>query len=73
MKSILSTLSTVAAIGTVALASTGAQAADGTISFTGTVSDTTCSIDAKATGAADKAVKNGAPKVAGPASKTAAA
>ncbi|CDY75134.1 Fimbrial protein precursor [Caballeronia glathei] len=56
MKSILSTLSTVAAIGTVALASTGAQAADGTISFTGTVSDTTCSIDAKATGAADKAV-----------------
>jgi major type 1 subunit fimbrin (pilin) len=49
-------LSCFAALGTIALASTVAQAADGTISFTGQVSDTTCSIDAQASGAVNKAV-----------------
>ncbi|SAL73944.1 fimbrial protein [Caballeronia terrestris] len=56
MKSFLSNLSGVAVLGAIAVASTGAQAADGTITFTGAVSDTTCSIDAQATGAGNKAV-----------------
>ncbi|KQR76412.1 fimbrial protein [Burkholderia sp. Leaf177] len=56
MKSFFSTIAAVATIATLALASTGANASDGTITFTGAVTDTTCSIDAKAVGAADKNV-----------------
>jgi major type 1 subunit fimbrin (pilin) len=56
MKSIISTLAAAATIATIALASTGASAADGTITFTGAVTDTTCSIDSKVAGAADKNV-----------------
>ncbi|CAN7612271.1 fimbrial protein [Caballeronia sp. dw_19] len=56
MKSFISTLAAAATLATLALASTGASAADGTITFTGAVTDTTCSIDAKTTGAADKNV-----------------
>ena len=56
MKSFISTLAAAATLATMALASTGASAADGTITFTGAVTDTTCSIDAKTVGAADKNV-----------------
>ncbi|AME26099.1 MULTISPECIES: fimbrial protein [Burkholderiaceae] len=56
MKSFISTIAAAATIATIALASTGASAADGTITFTGAVTDTTCSIDAKVSGAADKNV-----------------
>src|SRR5476651_61514 len=56
MKSFTSTLAAAATLATMALASTGASAADGTITFTGAVTDTTCSIDAKTVGAADKNV-----------------
>ncbi|SAL10164.1 fimbrial protein [Caballeronia telluris] len=56
MKSLISTLTGIAALSAIALASTGAQAADGTISFTGQVSDTTCSIDTQASGAVNKAI-----------------
>jgi major type 1 subunit fimbrin (pilin) len=56
MKSFISTIAAAATLVTIALGSTGANAADGTITFTGAVTDTTCSIDAKAVGAADKSV-----------------
>jgi major type 1 subunit fimbrin (pilin) len=56
MKSFLSTVAAAATLATIALASTGANAADGTITFTGSVTDTTCSIDAKVAGSADKNV-----------------
>jgi major type 1 subunit fimbrin (pilin) len=56
MKSFISTIAAAAALATIALASTGATASDGTITFTGAVTDTTCSIDAKTAGAADKNV-----------------
>ena len=56
MKSFISTLAAAATIATIALASTGAYAADGTITFTGAVTDTTCSIDGKTAGTADKNV-----------------
>ena len=56
MKSIISTFAAAATIATIALASTGAQASDGTITFTGSVTDTTCSIDAKTGGNANKDV-----------------
>jgi major type 1 subunit fimbrin (pilin) len=54
MKSFISTIAAAATLATIALGSTGANAADGTITFTGAVTDTTCSIDAKTVGAADK-------------------
>ncbi|SAL31326.1 fimbrial protein [Caballeronia udeis] len=57
MKSFLSTVAAAATLATIALASTGANAADGTITFTGSVTDTTCSIDTKTAGSADKNVK----------------
>src|SRR5471032_277748 len=56
MKSFISTIAAAATIATIALASTGANASDGTITFNGLVTDTTCSIDAKTAGAADKSV-----------------
>ncbi|SAL19853.1 fimbrial protein [Caballeronia sordidicola] len=56
MKSFISTVAVAATLATIALASTGANAADGTITFTGAVTDTTCSIDGKTAGAADKNV-----------------
>jgi major type 1 subunit fimbrin (pilin) len=56
MKSFISTVAAAATLATLALASTGASAADGTITFTGAVTDTTCSIDTKVAGAADKNV-----------------
>jgi len=56
MKSFLSTVAAAATLATIALASTGANASDGTITFTGSVTDTTCSIDTKVAGAADKNV-----------------
>jgi len=56
MKSFISTVAAAATIATIALASTGANASDGTITFNGLVTDTTCSIDAKTAGAADKSV-----------------
>ncbi|SOE93240.1 major type 1 subunit fimbrin (pilin) [Burkholderia sp. D7] len=56
MKSFLSTVAAAATLATIALASTGANAADGTITFTGSVTNTTCSIDAKTAGSADKNV-----------------
>jgi major type 1 subunit fimbrin (pilin) len=56
MKSFISTIAAAATLATIALGSTGANAADGTITFIGAVTDTTCSIDAKAVGAADKNV-----------------
>ena len=57
MKSIISIFAAAATIATIALTSTGAQASDGTITFTGSVTDTTCSIDAKTAGAANKDVQ----------------
>src|ERR1700676_1778885 len=56
MKSFISTIAAAATLATIALGSTSANAADGTITFIGAVTDTTCSIDAKAVGAADKDV-----------------
>jgi major type 1 subunit fimbrin (pilin) len=56
MKSFISTIAAAATLATIALGSTSANAADGTITFTGAVTDTTCSIDAKAVGSADKNV-----------------
>ena len=56
MKSIISIFAAAATIATIALTSTGAQASDGTITFTGSVTETTCSIDAKTAGAANKDV-----------------
>jgi major type 1 subunit fimbrin (pilin) len=56
MKSFISAIAAAATLATIALAPTGASAADGTITFTGAVTDTTCSIDTKVAGAADKNV-----------------
>ncbi len=56
MKSFISAVAAAATLAALALAPTAASAADGTITFTGAVTDTTCSIDTKVSGAADKNV-----------------